>query len=75
MLQRIRFAVLALAALTLSPAAMADDNEAALAALNAGEHAAAFKHFSARANRGDVKAQNNLGVMYLRGQGTAQDYD
>ncbi|NNM01328.1 MAG: sel1 repeat family protein [Gammaproteobacteria bacterium] len=72
MLQRIKSAALMLAALLASGGAGAD---AALEALNGGDHLSAFEAFSARAAAGDAKAQNNLGVMYLRGQGTEQDYD
>ncbi|MGD9604095.1 MAG: tetratricopeptide repeat protein [Gammaproteobacteria bacterium] len=44
------------------------------AALARGDYAAAYRAFAARAERGDPVAQNNLGVLYLKGRGTPRDF-
>ena len=43
-------------------------------AYNQGDYATALKEFRVFANRGLDRAQNNLGVMYDKGQGVTQDY-
>ncbi len=44
------------------------------AAYNRGDYATALREFRPLAERGDVKAQFILGVMYANGQGVPQDY-
>ena len=67
------------AALLLATAAPAwADNtaqfEQAMAAYNAGNYKQAFHLLQPLAQQGDAEAQFNLGVMYEKGQGVAQDY-
>jgi TPR repeat protein len=47
---------------------------AATDALARHDYAAAFELFASRAELGDPIAQNNLGVLYLRGLGTSRDF-
>ena len=64
------FAFLLLAAgLTL-----AADFQAGLAAYNKGDFATALKEWQPLAEQGDANSQYNLGLLYARGQGVAQDY-
>jgi len=51
--------------------ALADQARAALAR---GEEGAAFDQFLRRAENGDPIAQNNVGVLYLKGRGTGEDF-
>ncbi len=44
------------------------------AAYQKGDYATAFKEFSADASKGDVKAENYLGIMYENGRGVTADY-
>lgn len=46
----------------------------AVAAYERGDYATAFRLFKPLADRGDAKAQHNLGVMYDYGRGIPQDY-
>ena len=39
-----------------------------------GDYANAVSRFESRAQAGDATAQNNLGVLYLKGRGVAHDY-
>ncbi len=39
-----------------------------------GDYANAVSRFESRAQSGDATAQNNLGVLYLKGRGVGQDY-
>ena len=53
--------------------ARADDLDDALAALNNGDYATAFKLLKPLAEQGNADAQFNLGVMYQNGEGVLQD--
>lgn len=44
------------------------------AAYNRGDYATALREYRALADKGDSKAQNNLGAMYDIGQGVPQDH-
>jgi hypothetical protein len=61
-------------------AATANDAEMAAALKNAkeawnrGDNPAAFNVFLSLANRGNAEAENDLGVMYTKGQGVTADY-
>lgn len=46
----------------------------ARAALARGDETAAFDQFLRRAENGDPIAQNNVGVLFLKGQGTTRDF-
>jgi TPR repeat protein len=46
----------------------------AIAAYERGDYASAFRLMKPLAEKGDAKAQHNLGVMYDYGRGTPQDY-
>lgn len=59
---------------TLSGTAQAQDNEKVLAAVQAGDYAAALQEWRPLAEQGGANAQFNLGVMYLNGGGVSQDY-
>jgi hypothetical protein len=48
--------------------------EDATAAYKRGDYATAFRLMKPLAEKGDAKAQHNLGVMYENGQGVPQDY-
>lgn len=48
--------------------------DAGIEAANRGDYATAFRVWSALASKGDAYAQVNLGIMYDKGQGVAQDY-
>lgn len=53
--------------------AWADTLDDGVAAIKHGDYATALHIFRALAARGNAKAQNNLGVMYVKGQGVKQD--
>ncbi len=44
-----------------------------LAAYERGDYATALRELRPLANQGDADAQHNLGLMYYKGQGVAQD--
>ncbi len=67
------FAV-ALCALAFTVHANAGPFEDAEAAVGKGEYAKALQLFLTLADQGDTRAQRNIGVMYLKGQGVAQDF-
>ena len=46
----------------------------AITAYQSGDYAQAFKLLQPLAQQGDALAQNNLGAMYEKGQGIAQNY-
>ena len=48
--------------------------ESGQAAIQRGNYGAAAAQFMFKAGEGDPVAQNNLGVLYLKGRGVAQDY-
>ena len=66
-------AVLVLLALPGLGTARADTLDEGVAAIKHGDYATALHIFHALAVRGNVKAQNDLGVMYVKGQGVKQD--
>ena len=45
-----------------------------IAAYNKGHYREAYRELTAPAERGDAKAQFNVGLMYDNGQGVTQDY-
>jgi uncharacterized protein len=51
------------------------DYAAGLKAAQAGDFATAFREWKTSAEQGDAGAQYNLGQMYRRGDGVAQDYN
>lgn len=72
MTKLIRCVVLAL---MLAPApVVAQDLDAGGAAFNSGDYATALREWIALAEQGNVKAQNNVAVMYENGFGVPQDY-
>ena len=60
--------------LSFSHATIADDVEDGVAAGEKGAFAAALRLLTPLAEQGDAKAQFNLGLMYAKGIGVAQDY-
>ena len=60
--------------LMLTDAASAGPFEDALAAYKRKDYASAFSLFRSLAEAGDARAQDNLGVMYSKGDGVPQDY-
>lgn len=52
----------------------ADTYEDGIAAYKRGDYARALKIYQSLAVRGNAKAQNNLGVLYLNGEGVLEDY-
>jgi TPR repeat protein len=48
--------------------------EDGFAAYGKGDYATALRLWPSLAEQGEVRAQNNLGVMYEKGQGVPQDY-
>jgi hypothetical protein len=68
-----RWLITVLLALTLAAPAWADF-EAAVAAHSAGNYEKALREFKLLADQGSAGAQFNLGVMYAKGQGVAQDF-
>jgi len=69
----ILFSALALVLALLATPVPAADFQQALDAYNRADYATAFKAFRTLAEQGHANAQNNLGVLYQNGQGTAQD--
>jgi len=73
--RRIRRASLVVAGLLgLAVPVAAGPYEDALAAFERGDHAAALQRWRPLAEQGDAGAQNNLGLLYEKGQGVAQDH-
>jgi TPR repeat protein len=69
--------VLAVFGIVLAPAAapaVAGDFEDGVKFVESKDYARAISSFRKAAARGDAKAQNNLGVIYYKGEGVAQDY-
>lgn len=52
----------------------AQSYDAGVAAYNRGDFATAFKQWKPLADKGDVKAQHYLGLMYTQGQGVPKDH-
>ena len=67
--------ILCIPALLLLGAAEASgaDFQKGVEAYEAGDYAAALREWRPLAEQGDAEAQFNLGVMYSKGQGVAQD--
>ncbi len=65
-------------ALVLSTACLATpawaDFQSGLEAYNRGDYMTALREFRPLADQGGASAQNNLGVLYGKGQGVPQDY-
>lgn len=59
--------------LGVSSPASADEYADSVAATRRGDHATAFKRLKPLAEKGDVKAQSDLGALYLAGQGAPQN--
>jgi TPR repeat protein len=55
--------------------AFAADFKTGLDAYNRGDYGAAIREWTPLADQGDPHAQYNLGLMYARGLGVAEDYD
>ncbi len=53
--------------------ATAETYGAALLAYNAGDYATAFRIFSTLAERGHIRAQEELGRMYAKGEGVERN--
>lgn len=61
-------------ALFLTPATgSAQDYDAGMTAYDAGDYSSAFSEFSELADQGDPRAQYQIGVMYVEGEGVATD--
>lgn len=58
-----------------SAVCFAGDVEDGLAAYKRGDYKAAVALWTVAANKGDAEAQNNLGLLYDKGEGVAQDYN
>jgi TPR repeat protein len=58
----------------LADSSAAGPFEDGLAAAERGDWATALRYWQPLADEGDAAAQNNLGVMYAKGQGVPQDY-
>jgi TPR repeat protein len=65
---------LVLALALLSVPALAADFQAGLDAYNHGDFTTALKEWQPLAEQGEANSQYNLGLLYARGQGVAQDY-
>ncbi len=65
------FTVLLVVLMALPASAGFDEG---LTAYNRGDYATALREFRVLAEQGFAEAQNNLGLMYTRGQGVPQDY-
>ena len=74
-MSRSVFRAILCAALLLAVAAPARAGwDEAVAAYERGDHAAAVRALRPLAERGDARAQYNLGFMYKKGQGVPQDF-
>jgi hypothetical protein len=70
----IRLALVALVSLAVAGPVAAGPLEDGLAAHGRGDYPMAMRLWRPLADQGNADAQNNLGVMYARGQGVPQDY-
>jgi TPR repeat protein len=70
----LRATILAAALVLGGGAALAQDFYKGLEAAQAGDFATALKEWQPLAEQGDAGAQNNLGAMYIKGEGVFQDY-
>ena len=71
---RIAAATLVLIAAAAGRPVAAQTFDEAVAALERGDYAAAFRGFLGLAEQGDAHAQFNLGLMYSNGKGVPQEY-
>ena len=60
--------------ISMTVSAFGGQFEDATAAYERGDYATAFRLMKPLAEKGDAKAQHNLGVMYDYGRGVPQDY-
>ncbi len=74
MSQKIAIGLVAVALFVGSLAAHAADFSVGYEAHQRGDYATALRIFRQLADQGYASAQNNLGVMYDKGQGVTQDY-
>ena len=51
------------------------DYDAGKTAYDRGDYATALKELKPLAEKGNAKAQSNIGLMYVKGQGVPQDYN
>src|SRR4030065_1452840 len=63
-----------LLSISMTVTAYSGQFEDATAAYERGDYATAFRLMKPLAEKGDAKAQHNLGVMYDYGRGVPQDY-
>ena len=64
--------IMVLSLMLVTTASHADSGQAAI---KRGNYGAAAAQFMVRAERDDPVAQNNLGVLYLKGRGVPQNYE
>src|SRR3990172_6594464 len=60
--------------ISMTVSAFGGQFEDATAAYERGDYATAFRLMKPLAEKGDAKAQHNLGLMYYQGQGVPQNY-
>ena len=72
--QKIAIGFVAVALFVGSMTAHAADFSVGVNAYQRGDYTTALQIFRQFADQGDASAQNNLGLMYDKGQGVAQDY-
>ena len=58
----------------IAAAVSAQDFNKGLSAAQSGDFATALKEWTPLAEQGNVHAQSNLALMYIRGDGVTQDY-
>ena len=73
-MRRLWFRNLIALMLTLPDAALATTFDDAVAAYKRKDYASALSLFRSLAEKGDAKAEGNLGVLYSHGEGVRQDY-
>jgi len=73
-MRRLWFWSLIALSLVLTDAARAGSFEDAVAAYKRKDYASAVSLFRSLAEAGDPRAQDNLGLMYSKGEGAPQDY-
>ena len=73
MSSKFAFIILASLIMSLSTLALADDYNDAIAASKRGDFSTSFKLLKPLAEKGDVRAQGELGALYLSGRGAPKD--
>ena len=73
-MKKIILLILPFLLLSVFASVYADEFQDGEDAYKRGDYKEAVKWYGLSAKQGFAKAQNNLGVMYDRGQGVAQDY-